>query len=153
MEKRVPESKWKWFGNAGHFICARWCQFHLCTRVGDYLISTVGQYWPERSSREIHARVTDARWLAENIALKGDSFDAAYMKRFGYEEIGCDRKFETMVFAAGAPCREPKCDCGLPSISGAELDFDSYNEAGAATAGHMLMCNKWANGAPPEVQP
>jgi len=39
----IPESKWKWFGDAGHFICSQWCQFHLCTLVGKYLISTVGK--------------------------------------------------------------------------------------------------------------
>ena len=41
--KRIPEAKWEWFGNAGHFICADKCRFHLTTLVGKILVSTVGQ--------------------------------------------------------------------------------------------------------------
>lgn len=41
--KYLPESEWKWFGNAGHFICSEDCGFRLCTVVGDYIISTVGE--------------------------------------------------------------------------------------------------------------
>ena len=42
----VPESEWVWCGYAGHFIASRNCAFNLCTRVGDYRISTVGDYRP-----------------------------------------------------------------------------------------------------------
>jgi hypothetical protein len=62
-------------------------------------VSTVGEYWPERPSREIHAEVRDPAWLDENRSRKGDDFDRAYMQRFGFHEIGCDRTYETMVFA------------------------------------------------------
>lgn len=140
----IAQSNWKWFGNAGHFICAQWCRFHLCTQVGTHLVSTVGELWPERVSREIHAKVYDPAWLAENKYRKGDDFDAAYMKRFGFQEIGFGRKYETMVFEAGKPCDVEGCNCGLPRISGMELDVDAYNEAGAATSGHFAMCVKWA---------
>ena len=104
----MPRSDWKWFGNAGYLIVGHMCRFHLCTQVGGYLISTVGQYWPERPSREIHASVYDPEWLSRNRHRQGDDFDHAYMKRFGYEEIGCGRTFETMVFRAGPIC---KCGC------------------------------------------
>jgi hypothetical protein len=103
-DKEIDMSNWKWFGHAGHFICADKCRFHLTTKVGKYLVSTVGEYWPERVVREIHAEVHDKKWFAENRNLKGDYFDHAYMKKFGFEEIGCDRKYETMVFKAGKPC-------------------------------------------------
>lgn len=135
---------WKWFGHAGHFICARDCQFHLCTLVGKHLVSTVGEYWPDRQVREIHAQVHDQKWLNENRHLKGDTFDSAYMKKFGFETIGCDRKYETMVFLAGQPCDRKDCGCGLPEISGSELDFGGYNDAKAATEGHYKLCEKWA---------
>lgn len=138
-----------WFGNAGHFICGHWCRFHLTTQVGDFLVSTVGQYWPERSSREIHARVHDSAWLADNSHRKGDDFDHAYMKRFGFEEIGYQRTFETMVFRAGEPCRAPDCMCGLPGIDGGELDFRGYNDARAATEGHMALVAKIEGGWTP----
>lgn len=137
-------ARWKWFGHAGHFICGHKCRFHLCTQVGKYLVSTVGEYWPERSSREIHASVYDPVWLAANRHRLGDDFDHAYMKRFGYKTVGCDRKFETMVFRAGAPCKVKDCECGLPGIDGSELDFAGYNDAGSATRGHVKLCRKWA---------
>lgn len=135
---------WKWFGHAAHFICGHWCRFHLATQVGDYLVSTVGEYWPERSVREIHAGVYDPLWLAENEILRGDDFDHAYMKRFGFETIGYERTFETMVFKAGAPCTRKDCGCGLPEIYSSEEDFAGYNDARSATQGHMEMCKKWA---------
>jgi len=40
----ISQAKWKWFGYAGHFIGGNSCYFHLCTQVGKYLISTVGEY-------------------------------------------------------------------------------------------------------------
>jgi hypothetical protein len=129
----------KWFGHAAHFICGRDCRFHLATQVGGYLVSTVGELWPSRVVREIHADVHDSGWLEENRHLKGDTFDAAYMKRFGFDDIGYNRKYETMVFAAGAPCKAEGCGCGLPSIDGRELDTSGYNDAGSATAGHMKL--------------
>lgn len=39
-------SGWKWYGFAGHFVGGRHCAYHLCTRVGGFLISTVGDYRP-----------------------------------------------------------------------------------------------------------
>lgn len=36
---------WKWYGYAGHLIVSRRCAFHLTTRVGKYLVSTVGAYY------------------------------------------------------------------------------------------------------------
>lgn len=37
---------WKWYGYAGHFIGGKSCAYHLCTRVGGFLVSTVGDYYP-----------------------------------------------------------------------------------------------------------
>lgn len=143
-KKKINESEWKWFGNAGHLCVGQWCRFHLCTQVGKYLVSTVGEYWPERSVREIHAHVHDPRWLANNSLRMGSDFDSAYMKRFGYEEIGSGRKYETFVFKAGEPCQTKECGCGLPSINGDELDTLVANEAGEATRNHREMCQKMA---------
>ena len=42
----IDEKDWVWYGNAGHFIGGSECRFHLCTEVGDYLVSTVGEYHP-----------------------------------------------------------------------------------------------------------
>lgn len=112
----IPASEWRWFGNAGHFICGQDCRFHLTTLVGPWLVSTVGQLL----------------------------FDSNV--KIGYEPVGFDRLFETMVFRAGEPCKAEGCGCGLPSLSSAnELDFSGYNDAAAATAGHYALCEKWAS--------
>lgn len=140
----IPVAKWKWFGHAAHLIVGHDCRFHMTTVVGKYLVSTVGEYWPPRSVREIHAKYNDPAWLDANQHLKGDYFDAAYMQRFGFETIGCDRKYETMVFLAGNPCASKSCGCGLPSISGSELDFGGYNDARSASRGHYALCAKYA---------
>lgn len=39
-------TKWVWCGYPGHFIGAADCQMHLHTRVGDFRVSTVGDYRP-----------------------------------------------------------------------------------------------------------
>lgn len=143
-DRRKTMKSWKWFGNAGHFICGQWCRFHLCTVVGGYLVSTVGQYWPERRVREIHAECQDRAWFMANGMLLGDKFDSVYFDRFGYQTLGLDRTFETMVFKAGEICKTVGCACGMPSMDGSEIDFLGYNDAKSATDGHMKMCRKWA---------
>lgn len=104
-------SEWEWFGHAGHFCLASKCQFHLCTLVGKYLVSTVGAYY--------------------------DGSDKL-------QDIGYNRKYETMVFKAGRRCKAPGCMCGLPTINGQELDFSGYNTPREANKGHLTMCHKWA---------
>ena len=42
----IPPDEWVWCGYAGHFIGAANCLLHLHTRVGDFRISTVGDYRP-----------------------------------------------------------------------------------------------------------
>lgn len=37
-------SDWKWYGFPGHCIISSRCAYHLSTRVGKYLISTIGAY-------------------------------------------------------------------------------------------------------------
>jgi hypothetical protein len=125
--KAIPPSQWEWFGNAGHFICGRWCRFHLCTLVGEYLVSTVGEYVHPSHSNGSEAE--EERWLIKN---------------YPSADIGFGRKYETMVFTAGERCLSSECNCGLPTISGGALDFLGYNTAGDATKGHLMFCQTWA---------
>ena len=126
--KHPPET-WKYFGNPGHFICARWCRYHLCTQVGPFLVSTVGEFVHPRHGKG--SEILEAKWLKDN---------------WPGEEIGCDRKYETMVFEAGTPCEAEGCDCGLPSPADlSELDVAGYNVPGDAARGHHEMCLKWAD--------
>lgn len=137
----IPESEWRWFGHPGHLIVADDCRFHLCTQIGEFLVSTVGEYVPDETVREIHCAV-------RGIVLegRGDARFADYMQKVGYQEIGYGRTYETMVFRTGDVCHAPGCACGLPSIKGSELAARGYMVAGAATLGHMELCRQCANG-------
>lgn len=123
---KTPIEDWKWFGVAGHFICGQWCRFHLCTQVGNYLVSTVGEY--------VHPRHSEGSELKENEWLK---------KNWPGEDIGAERKYETMVFLAGPVCTDKDCNCGMPRASG-ELDFKGYNRRKDAQEGHYKMCLKFS---------
>ena len=120
-------SSWEWYGSAAHFCCGRWCRFHMATKVGPWLVSTVGEYVHPRHSGA--SEKTEAEWLKEN---------------WPGEEIGYGRKYETMVFEAGKTC---ECGCGLPTIDGSAVDFMGANTAGDARENHMALCRKYASGS------
>lgn len=136
----MKKEKWVWMPHAGHFILGHSCRFRLNTYVGNYIVSTVGELWSDQVVRRIHAEVWDVTWHAKNKNKKGDEFDHAYMKKFGYEDIGCDRKYETMVF----PASKSQDKCCPYEMNGGELDFDAYNIADDAYEGHYKLCRKWA---------
>lgn len=141
----MRQAKLEWLGRAAHFICGDDCRFHLATIVNDlWLVSTVGELWPSRESRVIHAEVHDPKWLAANRHLLGGHFDFAYMQKFGYEQVGCGRLYETMVFRAGKRCARKDCMCGLPELASSELDFIGSNTSSAATAVHHKLVAKYA---------
>jgi hypothetical protein len=139
---------WEWFGHVGHLIVGQWCRFHLCTKVGPWLVSTVGEYVPDEAVREISCQ-------SRGIVLEGRGDDrlADYMRKVGFEDIGAGRKYETMVFRLGTErCSVASCACGMPQPSSwNELDGDGYNNAGDARRGHMAMCERWADKTPESV--
>lgn len=129
----------------GHFICARDCKFFLNTYVGGYIVSTVGELWPDSQVRKINASTRGMK--IEGI---GDYWDADYMKKIGFEEIGFGRLYETMVFKAK---KSKDACCPWRMTDGSNLDFDSYNEAGDAFKCHMKMCKKWSKKWAKEKKP
>lgn len=133
-------NNWIWMPHPGHFICARQCKYHLNTYVNGYIVSTIGELWPELPVRIIHAQIFDESWFAKNKHLKGDYFDDAYFKHFGYHEIGVDTKYETMVFKAKKD--KSKC-CPWIVSSWKELECARYYNPDNATEGHYAMCHKW----------
>lgn len=137
----MQKSKWIWMPHAGHFICGKDCEFHLNTYVGKYIVSTVGELWPEKVVREIHAEVHDKKWWEENKQKLGDNFNYAYMKKFGFMEIGWGRLYETMVFRAK---KSDHVCCPWRMISGEDLEANSYNKPEEAFKGHYAMCEKWS---------
>jgi hypothetical protein len=138
MEERnmIDKRDWEWYGSVGHFICGRWCRFHLLTRVGGYIVSTIGEYL--HPSRGKGNEMAEEEYLAKN----------------GFDDIGCGRKYETLVFRFGKPCDEKECGkCGMPTPSDwTEIGGGSYNDAGSATRGHMKLCEKYAAMKPEGVK-
>jgi len=114
MMALIPESRWHWYGMAGHLIVGSQCLHHLCTKVGKHLVSTVGDYRP--------------RTIGDQIGRR--------------EQIGCDRDFETMVFKIiGGECQ---CGCGLPTIDTSEIDFLPANDHKTAEKNHIKLCKKYS---------
>lgn len=137
----MSKQDWIWYGHAGHLIVSASCRFHLLTWVNGYIVSTVGEYFPDREIRRCMKSDDD-----ELRGLKGDDFDHKYFKKYGFEEIGCERKYETMVFIA------KKCDCGCDEYKPAYydcLDFKGYNTSKEASQGHYEFCETWDKAASP----
>lgn len=134
--KLSNQAGWKWFGNAGHLCVGSSCRFHLATLLPNgLLVSTVGEYWPESEIREMFAQHRGV--VLEGI---GDARADSYLRQLGYEAIGYNRLYETMVFKTEGVC---KCGCGMPSIVPDEMDMAGYNTPVEATDGHMALCNQW----------
>lgn len=144
-KEMITRDNWIWMPHPAHFICSDKCKFFLSTKVGKYIISTVGEFWPERVSREIHAEIRDLAWHKKNNSLIGDEYDREYFDRFGYEEISCGRKYETMVFLSKKTTKEYGCEaCPFIIESGENIDMDGYNKPEEAYRGHIKMCTKYS---------
>jgi len=137
----MTKDQWIWMPHPAHFIGSSHCGFRLATYVGGYIVSTVGElFWSEGSNR-ITAKFRDPAWLKANGHRLGDDFQSAYFTRFGYDDVGLDRKYETMVFRA---VEGTTCDSCPWVIDGEEQDFAAYKTGSEAFAGHMALCEKWA---------
>lgn len=113
---KIPESEWEWDGYKMHYCCADECQFGMSTKVGVWIVSTVGHM------------VSDDLYMEKNP-------DGIKM-----EKIGRDRFFETMVFRAG----KANCDCCdwrpvIESQRGVPLNW-VYKTAREARDGHVSIC-------------
>ena len=117
----ITQDKWVWYGTPGHYVCANACQFHLCTKVGKFLISTIGEKVSSESIRKI-------------LGISGGA----------YEEVGCGRLYETMVFRWKGVCTSLPCNCRLPNIIPNEIDFAPANQRGVAAKNHLKICLKYA---------
>ena len=119
-EAHIDPAEWMWDGHAGHLIVGSQCEFHLATRVGNYRISTVGEYRPK------------SKHPPSRIGL--DKVDDTYAE---YETVGAGRLFETFVFRAEGD--------GYGDVTEwSEIDTEVANDHDTATANHMSMCRKYA---------
>lgn len=134
----MKRENWVWMPHPGHFICARDCKFFLNTYVGGYIVSTVGEMFPDSPAREILA-------ASRGVVLEGIGDDRRYdyMKKVGFEQIGCERLYETMVFKASGAKEKDSC-CPYRVSDHSSLDMVGYNTPEEAFKGHMKLCAKWA---------
>ena len=69
----TPKSDWKWYGYAGHFIGGKKCAYHLSTRVGKFLISTLGDYYSAQGKRETLGCGEDSWYETMVFACDGEA--------------------------------------------------------------------------------
>ncbi len=128
--------------HAGHLIIGQHCRFRLNTHVNGYIISTVGEYVPDSAVRKI---------LRECRGIKTDKIGDEEERDFilqtggyrGYgDDIGYDRKYETMVFKGRKS--KHKC-CPYEMVSPSNVDFAGYNLAADAYKGHLRLVKKYSN--------
>ena len=117
--------EWVWMPHPAHFICAKWCRFHLATYVGGFIVSTVGEFVHPRHSGGSEA--AEAKWLEKN---------------YPGENIGCDRKYETFVFRAALT--DKRSCCQYRPTGWGEIDSLPANDSNLAYANHMKLCDKWS---------
>ena len=111
----MKRKDWIWMGHAGHFILGKECQFHLFTEVGGYIVSTIGELV-----------------LPEIPGLKHEKF----------EDLGYNRKYETMVFKSR---KSERLCCPYEMDKANELDFLPANNPDTATKNHYELCEKWSH--------
>jgi hypothetical protein len=111
----MKKENWIWMPHAAHFICGQCCQYHLATYVGRWVVSTVGDYFPNGPD-------------GDRKTVGCDRF---------YETM--------VFRASRMPAGDPNCSgCKWVQESGTHVDFEGYNDAGEATRGHLAMCEKWS---------
>ena len=132
----MKKDRWIWMPHAGHFALSDKCQFHLNTYVGKYIVSTVGEYLPDFEIREMLAKCRGIK-----LEGKGDEREKDWMKKIGFEKIGADKLYETMVFKAK---KSKYLCCPYRIIVSKNVDCRGYNSADEAYKGHLKLCNEWS---------
>lgn len=157
---------WVFMPHAGHLCISHMCRFHLNTYVNGFIVSTVGEYLPPIDCLKIllESRIRFPKLIIDDegkvkseaipeeiknklLSLKGDYFELAYLKTFGYEELGLNRTYETMVFRAKKN-DDPTSQCCPWAQNGDSLDMEGYNDPSSAYQGHMNMCYKYESPTP-----
>lgn len=138
MNKIITKDKWIWMPHPAHFICSQDCHFHMATKVGKWIISTIGELLFDMQVNEILAK-------HRNIQLEGmgDFRRADWMRKNGWEEIGMGRTYETMVFKAEKSNEKNSC-CPYRIASGSYVDFRGYKTSEDAYQGHLELCEEYS---------
>lgn len=99
--RTVPASEWHWDGHPGHFIAAYHCHFWLNTRIGNYRVSTIGDYQPHE--RGVNETIGVGRTHETFVFETDDAGEVSV-----YSEIDTDAYTDCAAATAGhlAMCRK-----------------------------------------------
>jgi hypothetical protein len=111
---KLAREDWIWLPHAAHFIGSHFCDFRMATDVGDFIVSTVGEYH---------------RYLTTGNREK--------------REIGRDRYYETMIFYKKITDPND-CECCVFCPDGEEIEMIPYNSNVEAMNGHVSACDKYS---------
>ena len=95
----IPKDEWVWYGFPGHFICGSRCAYHLCTRIGDRLVSTVGTFYPNGPNKEMErVGIGDKDFYETMVFMCDGETDSGDPNITGWDKLFCE-KYETSIEA------------------------------------------------------
>jgi len=95
----IPKSEWVWYGFPGHFICGRRCVYHLCTRIGNRLVSTVGAFYPNGPAKPMETIGSGDKSFYETTVFRCDGeTDDGDPNITDWDKLSCER-YETSIEA------------------------------------------------------
>lgn len=86
----TPKEDWVWYGYAGHLVVSRRCAYHLSTRVGGFLVSTVGHYLPRGDKMETIGAGADAFFETMVFPCDGETPEGD-PNVLSFSELECER--------------------------------------------------------------
>ncbi len=137
----MDKSDWVWMPHAAHLIVGHQCRFHLATYLPktQVIVSTVGEYVPDSVIRKV---LSESRKLG--ITGVGDQEEYEWLEKNGFEKIGWNRTYETMVFKAVSRDDEEQSCCPFKTDVSAELEMRGYNDPKEAYQGHLELCAEFS---------
>lgn len=68
---KIKKQDWIWHGHAGHYICSDRCLYHLTTEIGNYMVSTVGDFYLELDGTRKQQNVGNDRYETMVFTISG----------------------------------------------------------------------------------
>lgn len=97
----MSKEEWIWMPHPDHLCIADSCRFRLATYVNGHVVSTVGEYFPDRDVRRyiLQSRLSSGFESEEEkgkirlvLSKIGDDFNRYYLQMFGWDDIGWEIK-------------------------------------------------------------